>query len=95
VQVRRAFGAIEKAGIDKRFQQDVRDMLQPGTSALFLVVDKITPDKATEALSKFGGRVLKTSLTKDAEEQLQEALHGSDHRRRDPVEAGPAPAGVS
>jgi uncharacterized membrane protein len=69
-------GAITKAGIDKRFQQEVRDMVQPGTSALFLIVDKITPDKALEALGSFGGKVLKTSLTKDAERQIQEALHG-------------------
>jgi uncharacterized membrane protein len=52
-------------------------MVQPGTSALFLVADKITPDKAIDALSKFGGRVLKTSLSRDAEEQLQEALYGT------------------
>jgi uncharacterized membrane protein len=69
-------GKIEKSGIDKRFQQDVRDMLQPGTSALFLVIEKATPDKAVEALSKFGGTVLKSSLSKDAEKQLQDALHG-------------------
>lgn len=67
-------------------------MVEPGTSALFLIVDKITPDKA---LSKLGCRVLETSLTKDAQDQLQEALHGSDQGRRDPVESGPAPAGVS
>ena len=71
------FGAIGKIGIDKTFQQEVRDMLQPGTSALFLVVDKVTPDKAIEALSKYGGRVLKTSLSADAEEKLQEALAGA------------------
>jgi uncharacterized membrane protein len=71
------FGAIEKAGIDRHFQQQVRDMLQPGTSALFLVADKITADKAIEALATYGGRVLKTSLSHEAEQQLQEALHGS------------------
>ena len=71
------FGAIGKIGIDKTFQQEVRDMLQPGTSALFLVVDKVTPDKAIQALSKYGGRVLKTSLSADAEEKLQEALAGA------------------
>ncbi len=49
----------------------------PGaTSALFLMVGKVTPDKAVEALSKFGGTVLKTSLSKDAEKELQESLHG-------------------
>jgi uncharacterized membrane protein len=76
------FGAFEKAGIDKGFQQQVRDMVQPGTSALFLIVDKVTPDKATDALSKFGGRVLKTSLSREAEMQLQEALHGSEGAAR-------------
>ena len=42
-------GKVAKTGIDKQFQDQVRDMLQPGTSALFLVVDKVTPDKAVEA----------------------------------------------
>lgn len=71
------FGKIEKSGIDKEFQQQVRDMLQPGTSALFVVVEKVTPDKAVEALRQYGGTVLKSSLSKDAESQLQEALHGA------------------
>jgi uncharacterized membrane protein len=75
------FGKIEKTGIDKAFQDQVRDMVKPGTSALFLVVEKVTPDKAVEGLSKYGGTVLKSSLSKDAEQQLQEALHG------DPVAA--------
>lgn len=70
------FGVLEKVGVDKSFQQEVRDMVQPGTSALFLIVDKVTPDKAIEALSKFGGRVLKTSLSKDAEQEIQAALAG-------------------
>jgi uncharacterized membrane protein len=51
-------------------------MLKPGTSALFLMVEKVTPDKAVEAMSKYGGTVLKTSLSKEGEQQLQEALHG-------------------
>src|SRR5689334_24375624 len=38
-------GKIEKSGIDQEFQDQVRGMLQPGTSALFLVVEKVTPDK--------------------------------------------------
>ena len=70
-------GTIDKIGIDETFQQEVRDMLQPGTSALFLVVSKVTPDKAVAALSKYGGRVLKTSLSEDAERKLEEALAGA------------------
>ena len=71
------FGTIDKVGVDKTFQQEVRDMLQPGTSALFLIVDKVTPDKAVAALSKYGGRVLKTSLAEDAEQRLQQSLAGA------------------
>jgi uncharacterized membrane protein len=71
------FGKIEKSGINKQFQQQVRDMLQPGTSALFVVVEKVTPDKAVEALSQYGGTVLKSSLSKETEHELQEALHGA------------------
>ena len=70
-------GKVTKSGIDKQFQDQVRDMLKPGTSALFLMVEKVTPDKAVEAMSKFGGTVLKTSLSKEGEQQLQDALHGS------------------
>jgi uncharacterized membrane protein len=69
-------GKVTKTGIDKQFQDQVRGMLQPGTSALFLMVEKVTPDKAVEAMSKYGGTVLKTSLSKEGERDLQEALHG-------------------
>jgi uncharacterized membrane protein len=84
------FGAIEKAGIDRGFQEQIRDMVKPGTSALFLIVDKVTPDRAIEALSKYGGHVLKTSLSREAEEQLQQALHGSvsDSGTTEPATAG-------
>ena len=70
-------GKITKAEIDKGFQDQIRDALQPGTSALFLIVEQMTTDKATEGLAKFGGNVIKTSLSKEAEAELQEALHGS------------------
>ncbi|HTZ27791.1 MAG TPA: DUF1269 domain-containing protein [Streptosporangiaceae bacterium] len=69
-------GKVTKTGIDRQFEEQVRGMLQPGTSALFVMVEKVTPDKAVEAMSKFGGTVLKTSLSKEGEQQLQEALHG-------------------
>jgi len=69
-------GKVTKSGIDKEFQDQVRGMMQPGTSALFLMVEKVTPDKAVEAMSKYGGTVLKTSLSKDGEQELQDALHG-------------------
>jgi uncharacterized membrane protein len=71
------FGHLGKGTIDKQFQDQVRDMLKPGTSALFMVVEKVTPDKAVAALSKYGGTVLKTSLSDEQTAELQNALHGS------------------
>jgi len=70
-------GKASKIGIDREFEEQVRDMIRPGTSALFLMVEKVTPDKAVEALSRFGGTVLKSSLSKEGERELQEALHGA------------------
>jgi uncharacterized membrane protein len=53
-------------------------MLKPGTSALFLILEKATPDKAVAAMSKYGGTVLKSSLSEETERELQEALHGQE-----------------
>jgi uncharacterized membrane protein len=73
-----AFGALaghfgEKA-IDKEFQDQVREKVQPGTSALFMIIEKATPDKAIEALKGYGGTVIKTSLSEEDTQKLQEAL---------------------
>jgi uncharacterized membrane protein len=69
-------GKATKSAVNKEFESQVRDMLKPGTSALFMVVEKVTPDKAVEALSKYGGTVLKSSLSNEAQQELQDALHG-------------------
>jgi uncharacterized membrane protein len=69
-------GKLTKTSIDREFQDQVRDLVKPGTSALFLMLEKATPDKAIDAMSKYGGTVLKTSLSKQDEQELQEALHG-------------------
>jgi len=70
------FGGMDRSGIDADFRARVAGMLKPGTSAVVMIVEKVTPDKAVAALSKYGGDVLQTSLSEDAEKQLEEALHG-------------------
>ena len=71
-------GKLTKSSIDQAFQDQVRDLVKPGTSALFLMLDQVTPDKALDAMSQYGGTVLKTSLSKDDEAELQQALHGGE-----------------
>ena len=68
------FGHLSQKGIDKEFQQQVRDYLQPGTSALFMVIEKATPDKAIAALQEYGGTVIRTSLSDEDTKKLQDAL---------------------
>jgi uncharacterized membrane protein len=68
------FGHLGKNAIDKAFQEEVRDYVQPGTSALFMIIEKATPDKAVAALDQYGGTVIKTSLSDEDTAKLQEAL---------------------
>ncbi len=68
------FGHMGEKGIDKAFQEQVRDHLKPGTSALFMVIEKATPDKAIAALQQYGGTVIKTSLSEEDTKKLEEAL---------------------
>jgi uncharacterized membrane protein len=75
-----AFGALggklAKDSIGKDFQEQVRSKLQPGTSALFMIVQQMTTDKALDGLAKFGGDVIKTSLSDEDEAEIQAHLHG-------------------
>src|ERR1700727_2204524 len=68
------FGHMSKQGIDKAFQDQVRDSVKPGTSALFMVIEQATPDKAVAALEQYGGTVIKTSLSDEDTKRLQDAL---------------------
>ena len=67
-------GALADVGIDDNFMKELADSLNPGSSALFVLVRHATPDKVLEELRGTGGKVLKTSLSHNDEEKLQEAL---------------------
>jgi uncharacterized membrane protein len=71
------FGHFGEKGIDKAFQQQVRDYVKPGTSALFMVIEQATPDKAIAAMQQYGGTVIRTSLSDEDTKRLQEALQPS------------------
>jgi len=54
--------------------KELAETFTPGSSAVFVLVRKNTPDKVLEALKEFKGKVIKTSLTADKEEALREVL---------------------
>jgi uncharacterized membrane protein len=67
-------GALTDIGIDDNFIREVGNTVEPSTSALFVLVRRATPDKVLEELSKFEGKILKTSLSKEDEAKLQTVL---------------------
>ena len=78
-------GKVTKSGIDREFQDQVRGLLKPGTSALFLMVEKVTPDKATEALdvtvNSLVGKVV--SQTENAHDSLSLQMSAFDELVKD------------
>lgn len=67
-------GASSDYGIDDDFIKDLSKEVEPCCSALFILIRRMTEDKVFDELGKIGGTVIKTSLSKEAEERLQEAL---------------------
>jgi len=72
-------GALADIGINDQFMKNLAQTLTPGTSALFVLVRKSTPDKVLEGLKAFTGKatVLQTSLTKDKEDEIRKAFEGA------------------
>ena len=69
-----AAGAATDVGVDDKFMKDLGEKLQPGGAAVFVLVRQSTPDKVLPRISQYGGDVIHSSLSHDAEETLQEAL---------------------
>lgn len=67
-------GALSDIGINDNFMKELADTMNRGSSTLFVLVRKVTPDKVLDELKGTGGKVLKTSLSHDDETKLQEAL---------------------
>lgn len=78
-----AAGALTDVGIDDRFMKELSSTLRPGSSALFVLVRKATPDRVLENLHGYGGTVLRTSLSHEDEERLQRALNEVSTEARD------------
>ncbi len=68
-------GALTDVGINDEFIKSLATQLEPNTSALFVLIRKLTTDKVVEEVKKFGGTILQTSLSHEDESRLQEALN--------------------
>ena len=62
------------SGIDGDFVDELAAELQPGTSAVLVLVRSVNRERVVPEVAKYGGRVLYTSLSEDAERRLREDL---------------------
>jgi len=69
-------GKLTDIGLDDKMLKEVAQSFKPGTSGLFVIVRKATVDKVLSGLQQFAGKgkVFQTSLSKDEEASLREAL---------------------
>jgi uncharacterized membrane protein len=72
-------GKFADIGLSNQMMKDVAASFKPGSSALFVLVRRATPDKVLEGLKEFAGRgkVFQTSLNKDDEGALREVLEAA------------------
>jgi uncharacterized membrane protein len=67
-------GKLSDVGVDDGFIKEVGNTIEPGHSALFLLVEDWTEDKVLEELTKFDAQVLQTSLSREDEAKLRAAF---------------------
>jgi uncharacterized membrane protein len=67
-------GKFADIGIDDDFIKQVGNTIEPGHSALFLMVIQATEDRVIPEMKQLGATVLRTSLSKDQEAKLREAF---------------------
>jgi uncharacterized membrane protein len=65
---------IANVGIEEAFIRELRAAMKPDSSAMFLLARKVPADEVLPRVSAYGGTILETSLTPDAQRQLQQAL---------------------
>jgi uncharacterized membrane protein len=70
-------GSVTDYGIPDDYIRKIAETIDPGTSALFVLVRKVNPDKVLPELGKYQGTVLRTSLTTEQENRLKAALSGA------------------
>ncbi len=72
-------GKLQDIGINNDFMKELAADLTEGTSAIFVLVRHATGDQVLERVKQkgFKGKVLQTSLSDEAEDNLRKALEAA------------------
>ena len=71
-------GGMTDIGVDDKFIKEVGENIEPGHSALFLLVSDATPDKVMDGLTDFHPTVYQTSLSEEDDAKLRAAFGEED-----------------
>ncbi len=67
-------GKTFNTGVDKKFIQEVRDSLTPGSSAILFIVSHENLGILIQALEPYSGKIYQSSFDSEAEAELKKAL---------------------
>ena len=71
-------GKFSDIGVDDAFIKEVGGAIEPGHSALFLLVRDATADRLMEQITEFDAKVLQTSLSLENEGKLRDLFSAED-----------------
>jgi len=80
-------GKLTDFGISDPFMKELGAKVQPDTSALFVLFRKVSPEKVLDQISRYGGTIMHSSLSPEAEARLQAALNEGVESTRETVSA--------
>jgi uncharacterized membrane protein len=67
-------GKVSDVGVNDNFMKDLREKLPAGGAALIVLGRSDAPDKVIERVKPYGGQVIQTSLSEEAEQHLRDAI---------------------
>jgi uncharacterized membrane protein len=74
------YGRLVDMGLDDNWVRQMADWIDPGTSALLLLVGDARLDEVLGELRRFEGQVVTTTLPDEVRERLEEALRDQINR---------------
>lgn len=76
------WGTLADYGINDQFIKEVGATLTPDSSALFVLLRRVSAEKVLPEVAKYNPKILRTSLTSEQEAKLRAALEQSTRERK-------------
>ena len=67
---------LAKIGINKQSCESIEQMMQPNSSAIFVLLKSIDFEQATARIEKYQGKILRHNLPSGSEAELLQAISG-------------------